>query len=290
MRRRPFYFGALHRSLPYSSRRFVSPDPEEESRENVLRDKVVKGYRGLRFQGISDFRYAHFATEGISASSAALEGKTENKPDSTDGENSSKVNEVDLPMLFAGASLVLLSLMMLHKRYSTDGSTVSLPSWVGSLETRANHVLFVVQYDAKQREQMQNEYLIFRKTNPFVPFFQWLALHYPDYGHGLQFNYDVAMNTLFQWLSDKSKHESFALASAIQIATRSRGISSFQRLDNFIGSLGAVQPNGNTTLSIAPCYSQPRSALGDPYFVTTDTGIQNIAHTNLTEQHGSVPF
>nr|CCC93382.1 conserved hypothetical protein [Trypanosoma congolense IL3000] len=292
-RRKLYHLSSTSPFVGFTTKRMIAQDPQEHRRESELRQRVLKSYGGLHLPEFSGYNYGHFSTGGPTTS-AAIRAKgiaTDNTLHT--GASIPKGQRVDWLMFLTGVALLYVSTKMLIERLSGGAvGNLVLPSWVASIDEQANHLLFVVQYDKVNRERVKEEYAADRKINPFITFFQWLAIRHPEYGHGSQFYRDVALNSLSQALSSGNQQTLLALATNTRDALSRKNESPAKRIDYFISKMGiSSTPLPLSPGAVIPTYSHS-SMSPNPLrvFGTENETIQTVLDVTPSGSHGSVPF
>ncbi|ORC89432.1 uncharacterized protein TM35_000122070 [Trypanosoma theileri] len=279
-----------------NARRFLIPeDPLEREREKELREKVLQRYRGMKIPEMVNFRYGHFASEeGATASAASQAYYAANGGLPIGGAGSTGRQGVDWLMLFTGCALVYVTSKFMLRRFSGgDMDDVSIPLWTASLDVQAKYLLFSIQFDVTAREEIRKSYHNVRQANPFTDFFQWLRFRHPEFGQGIVYSYDDAVETLTTILSSGNSQTLMILARGVQNALRKKDGNPAQRIDEFLISLGALaRVKRMETNTLVPGYVQPTLLPPQPTVVygTEPTTIQNALDATPSERHSSVPF
>ncbi|EAN93389.1 hypothetical protein C3747_7g302 [Trypanosoma cruzi] len=278
-----------------NTRRSLSiEESAEREKERTLREKVLARYRGTNFPELVNIRYGHFAEKEGATRSAASQAYRAVSQDRFFGQNASSGRQgVDWFMLFTGLALFYVSSKMLLQRLSgTSLDGASVPLWTANPETQAKFLLFSLQFDPNNREQIQQAYHSVRQAYPFTDFFQWLRVQHPEYGQGIVFSYEAAVNSLVTIISSGDSWALMNLARGFQNALKKRNTNSAQRIDDFltdVGALAGAQSPGR--YSMLPGYAPPQPPL-QPLQLHGDEpmNIQGAIESPPSESHGSVPF
>ncbi|RNF17623.1 uncharacterized protein Tco025E_04855 [Trypanosoma conorhini] len=278
-----------------NARRSVSlEDPAERERERELRARIVARYRGVSLPELSNIRYGHFAEqEGATQSTASQAYNAVSQSYPFGQNNSNGARGVDWLMLFTGLALFYVSSKMLFQRFSgfsVDAAIV--PLWAASPETQAKYLIYSIQFDARAREQIQKAYHSVRQSYPFTDFFQWLRVQYPEYGQGIAFSYESAVNSLVAIFSSGDPRALMQLGRGVQKAIKKQNTNSAQRLDDFlmdVGALATVQAPVRHSMASGYAVPQPPPQPlqlhgGEPM------SIQGALESAPGEAHSSVPF
>ncbi|RNF04832.1 hypothetical protein TraAM80_04963 [Trypanosoma rangeli] len=269
-------------------------DPAEGEKERELRAKIVARYRGMSLRELTNIRYGHFAEqEGATRSTAsqAYSAVNQGYPFWQNASNSGQ--GVDWLMLFTGLALLYVSFKMLFHRLSgVSLDAASVPLWAASPETQANSLLFSIQFDAGTREQIQKAYQGVRHAYPFTDFFEWVRIHYPEYGQGIVFGYEAAVNSLVGILCNGDSRTLMKLASGVQKAIKKQNTNPAQRLDDFLMDVGALttiqSPVRHSVASgYAPLQPPPRPL---QLHGGETMSIEGAIESTPGEVHSSVPF
>ncbi|KAG5505710.1 hypothetical protein JKF63_05045 [Porcisia hertigi] len=301
----------IHRhSLPlWVSGRFFSStsalrlehSPEERAREEELRQKVQQKYRGMQFPEITNHQYGHFSILGINVSAAqqaASHAGVQGYP-GFGGTPFEKRRSVDWLMLLTGCLLVYFSSKILFRQITRGVNELEFPLWTASIEVQAKHLLFAVQFQRSEQEQMRKDFEAVRQINPFVDFFEWVRSRRPEFCSGRKYGADYVMHTLVSSFLSSDGAQLAAVARTLQQSIVQINDDPLQRVDNFVEQLqstshlfqgirGVGSSNSYTTEYPPRSTYSSQGGAGESGAPTSD--LTSALDAKSGEEHSSTPF
>lgn len=274
---------------------------EERAREEELRQKVQQRYRGMQIPPITNHQYGHFSTMGINETAAqqAAGDAGSQKFGSFGSQAFQGRGGVDWLMLLTGCALVYFSGKILFNQFTRGVNGLELPLWTASIEMQAKHLLFAVQFDQQEQDQLKRDFEVVRQTNPFANFFEWVRTRRPDFCCGRKYHPDYVLNALVSSLRSNDSAQLAGLARTLQQSVSRRKGDSFQRVDDFVEQLQATGfmfqslRGAGPTSAFTPSY-QPAPTFVPPADHTQGGGEQSDLTRALDsksgEAHSSTPF
>ncbi|CAM67804.1 conserved hypothetical protein [Leishmania infantum JPCM5] len=295
----PFWVGA--RLLSSTAVLRVEQSAEERAREEELRQKVQQKYRGMPIPEMTHHEYGHFSTMGINASAAqqaARSAGVQGYPGFGGGAFQNR-GRVDWLFLLTGCTMVYLSGKILFRQFTRGVNGLELPLWTASVELQAKHILFAVQFQQSEQEQMKKDFEAVRQTNPFVDFFEWVRSRRPEFCSGRKYGADYVMHTLVSCLRGSDGTQLATLARTLQQSMTRRNGDSLQRVDDFVEQLQSagylfhgIRGVGSSGMYTPEPLPQP---IYTPFREVSQCGAQesdliNTLDVKNGEAHSSTPF
>ncbi|KPI89580.1 hypothetical protein ABL78_1348 [Leptomonas seymouri] len=274
---------------------------EERAREEELRQKIQQKYRGMQIPPIAEHHYGHFSTMGINETAAHQAAGDARSQDfgNFGGQNVQGRGKVDWMMLFTGCALVYFSGKIFFNQFTRGVNGLEMPLWTASVEIQAKHLVFAIQFNRDEQDQLKKEFEAFRQTNPFVNFFEWLRSRRPEFCSGRKYNADYVLNALVSSLRSNDNVQLASLVRTLQQSMNQQTGDSLQRVDNFVERLQstghllqAMHGTGPTNAS-APSF-QPMPELMPSLEHTQGRAEKSDLNCALEaksgEAHSSIPF
>ncbi|KAG5479781.1 hypothetical protein LSCM4_05789 [Leishmania orientalis] len=295
----PFWVGG--RLLSSTAILRVEPSSEERAREEELRRKVLQKYRGVQIPEATAHEYGHFSRMGINAS-AAQQAASNARAQGLSGFGGVPFQNrggVDWLMLLTGCMLVYFSGKIFFRQFARGVNGLEMPLWTASVELQAKHLLFAVQFQQSEQEQLRKEFEAVRQINPFVNFFEWVRSRRPEFCSGRKYGTEYVMLTLVSYLCSSDGIRLGTVARTLQQSMTHKSTDSLQRVDDFIEQLQSagflfqgLRGVGSSSMH-TPGYS-PRLM----YAPVSEAGQCLVQESDLTsaldvksgEAHSSTPF
>ncbi|AIN98156.1 hypothetical protein LPMP_210750 [Leishmania panamensis] len=232
-------FWVRRRLLSSTSMLRFQQSAEERAREEELRQKVQQRYRGMQIPESLSHEYGHFSTMGISASATqqAASNAGVDGYQSFGGTPFQNRRSVDWVILLTGCTLMYFSGKILFRQLTRGVNGLEMPLWTASVELQAKHILFAVQFQQSEQDQMKKDFEEVRQINPFVEFFEWVRSRRPEFCSGRKYGADYVMHTLVSSLSSSDGAQLATVARTLQQSMAQKNNDSLQRVDNFVEQL-----------------------------------------------------
>ncbi|GET88307.1 hypothetical protein, conserved [Leishmania tarentolae] len=295
----PFWVGGRFLSTTAILR--LEQSGEERAREEELRQKVQQKYRGMQIPEMTHHEYGHFSTMGINASAAAQAARSAGVQGYSGFGGSPFQNRgrVDWLFLLTGCTLVYFSGKILFRQFTRGVNGLELPLWTASAELQAKHILFAVQFQQSEQDQMRKDFEAVRQTNPFVDFFEWVRSRRPEFCCGRKYGADYVMNALISCLRSSDGTQLATLARTLQQSMIRKSGDSLQRVDDFVEQLQSagyvlqgIRGVGSSSVYTPehlpqPMYTTPRevSQCGPQV-----SDLSNALDVENGQTHSSTPF
>lgn len=295
----PLWVGA--RLLSSTAVLRLEQSAEERTREEELRQRVQQKYRGMQIPEMTHHEYGHFSTTGINASAAhqaARSAGVEGYPGFGGGAFQNR-GRVDWLLLLTGCTLVYLSFKILFRQFTRGVNGLELPLWTASIELQAKHILFAVQFQQSEQDQIKKDFEAVRQTNPFVDFFEWVRSRRPEFCCGRKYGADYVMHTLVSCLRSGDGTQLATLARTLQQSMTRKNGDSLQRVDDFVEQLQSagylfqgIRGVGSSGVHTPEHSPQP---IYTPLREVSQCGVQesdliNALDVKNGEAHSSTPF
>ncbi|KAL0506972.1 LOW QUALITY PROTEIN: hypothetical protein Q4I30_003709 [Leishmania utingensis] len=144
---------------------------------------------------------------------------------------------VDWVILLTGCTLMYFSGKILFRQLTRGVNGLEMPLWTASVELQAKHILFAVQFQQSEQDQMKKDFEEVRQINPFVEFFEWVRSRRPEFCSGRKYGADYVMHTLVSSLSSSDGAQLATVARTLQQSMAQKNNDSLQRVDNFVEQL-----------------------------------------------------
>lgn len=274
---------------------------EERAREEELRQKIQQKYRGMQIPPFTNHQYGHFSTMGLNETAAqqAAADAGSQKFGGFGGQAFQGRSGVDWIMLLTGCALVYFSGKILFNQFTRGVNGLEMPLWTASIDMQAKHLLFAVQFDQQEQDQLKKDFEVVRQTNPFVNFFEWVRSRRPEFCCGRKYTPDYVLNILVSSLRSNDSAQLAGLARTLQQSMNQRKGDSLQRVDDFVerlqttGVMFQSLRGAGPTSAFTPSH-QPASAFMPPAGHTQGGAEQSDINSALEaksgEAHSSTPF
>lgn len=274
---------------------------EERAREEALRQKVQQKYRGMQIPPLSSYEYGHFSTMGLNATAAkaATDARAQGGAGFGGAAFPSRQG-TDWLMLLTGCALVYFSGKILFRQFTRGVNGLEMPLWTASVEQQAKHLLFAVQFEQSEQDQLKREFEAVRQTNPFVDFFEWVRSRRPEFCCGRKYAPDYVVHALVSALRSSDGTQLASLARTLQSSLSRKNGDAMQRVDDFVDQLHSAGSlfQGLRGFGASNAYfpDQPLRPAYAPSLQSSQAGsalesdISGALDVKSGEAHSSTPF
>ena len=279
----------------------LEQNPEELVREEELRKKVQEKFRGMQIPPMQNPQYGHFSTMGINETAAqqAAGDAGAQRFGGFGAQSFQSRGGVDWLMLLTGCALVYFSGKILFSQLTRGVNGLEMPLWTASVEMQAKHLLFAVQFNQQEQDQLKKDFEVVRQTNPFTNFFEWVRSRRPEFCCGRKYSPDYVLHTLISSLCSNDSTQLASLVRTLQQSMRRQAGDPLQRVDEFVEQLQSTGYMYQALRGAAPTGTfypnyQPSPAFVPPVGRTQGGAEQSDLNTALEaktgEAHSSTPF
>jgi hypothetical protein len=280
---------------------FIEQGVEERAREDELRQKVQQKYRGMQIPPITNHQYGHFSTMGINETAAQQAAGDASSQSfwGSGGQSFQNRGRVDWIMLLTGCVLVYFSGKILFTQFTRGVNGLEMPLWTASVDMQAKHLLFAVQFNRHEQDQLKKDFEAARQTNPLTNFFEWVRTCRPEFCSGRKYNSEYVMSVLISSLCSSDSTQLASLARALQQSMKQQTGDPLQRVDEFVERLQATGYLLQTMRSPGPINTFAHNYQIAPTFVPpvkhTQGGaersdLNSALEVKNGEVHSSTPF